>query len=250
MNKPFAIILDDKVLSAPNINEPILGGRAQISGSFTVESAGQLAISLASGKLPVKLNVVEERTVSAELGQDSIEAGTIASIFATLNEGTPQERTLRRESNTNAGTFNQSDLPVHFGLGAATTIDELLICWPDGSKQRRQNVAANQYITIYYLPGDYSGDGTVDAADYAVWQDGFGTLYTMGDYNVWRANFGRQAGPGSAFGTSTGGIGAVPEPACMGLLSSAAGVFVGLWIRRRKRFCFRPVNALNSLPLR
>jgi protein-export membrane protein SecD len=84
VNKPFAIILDDKVLSAPNINEPILGGRAQISGNFTVESANQLAVSLASGKLPVKLNVVEERTVSAELGRDSIQAGTIASIFATL----------------------------------------------------------------------------------------------------------------------------------------------------------------------
>jgi len=84
VGKPFAIILDDKVLSAPNINEPILGGRAQISGNFTVESANQLAVSLASGKLPVKLNVIEERTVSAELGADSIRAGTIASIFATL----------------------------------------------------------------------------------------------------------------------------------------------------------------------
>jgi preprotein translocase subunit SecD len=84
VGKPFAIILDDKILSAPNINEPILGGQAQISGSFTVDSANQLAISLASGKLPVKLNVVEERTVSAELGRDSIQAGTIASIFATL----------------------------------------------------------------------------------------------------------------------------------------------------------------------
>jgi preprotein translocase subunit SecD len=84
VGKPFAIILDDKVLSAPNINEPILGGRAQISGSFTVESANALAISLASGKLPVKLNVVEERTVSAELGKDSIQSGTIASVFATL----------------------------------------------------------------------------------------------------------------------------------------------------------------------
>ena len=79
VNKPFAIILDDKVLSAPNINEPILGGQAQISGNFTVESANQLAISLASGKLPVKLNVIEERTVSAELGKDSIRKGTIAS---------------------------------------------------------------------------------------------------------------------------------------------------------------------------
>jgi len=84
VGKPFAMILDDRVLSAPNINEPILGGRAQISGNFTVETANQLAVSLASGKLPVKLNVVEERTVSAELGRDSIHAGTIASIFATL----------------------------------------------------------------------------------------------------------------------------------------------------------------------
>jgi preprotein translocase subunit SecD len=84
VGKPFAIILDNKVLSAPTIQTPILGGQGQITGNFTVESANQLAINLSSGKLPVKLNVVEERTVSAELGKDSIEAGTIASIFATL----------------------------------------------------------------------------------------------------------------------------------------------------------------------
>jgi preprotein translocase subunit SecD len=84
VGKPFAIILDDKVLSAPNINEPILGGRAQIAGSFTVQSANDLAVSLASGRLPVKLNPIEERTVSAELGQDSIHKGAIASIIGTL----------------------------------------------------------------------------------------------------------------------------------------------------------------------
>jgi preprotein translocase subunit SecD len=71
-------------LSAPNINEPILGGQAQIMGNFTVESANALAISLASGKLPVKLNVMDERTVGPELGKDSIVKGTIASIVATL----------------------------------------------------------------------------------------------------------------------------------------------------------------------
>jgi preprotein translocase subunit SecD len=84
VNKPFAIILDNQVLSAPNINEPILGGQAQISGNFTVESANQLAVALASGKLPVKLNVIEERTVGPELGKDSIEKGMIASIVATV----------------------------------------------------------------------------------------------------------------------------------------------------------------------
>ena len=84
VQKPFAIILDEKILSAPNINEPILGGQAQISGNFTVESANALAISLASGKLPVKLNFMEERTVGPELGKDSIAKGTIASVVATL----------------------------------------------------------------------------------------------------------------------------------------------------------------------
>jgi preprotein translocase subunit SecD len=84
VNKPFAIILDDQVLSAPNINEPILGGQAQISGNFTVETANQLAVSLASGKLPVKLNVIEERTIGPELGKDSIQKGIIASVVATL----------------------------------------------------------------------------------------------------------------------------------------------------------------------
>ena len=84
VGKPFAIILDDKVLSAPNINEPILGGRAQIMGNFTVQSAHDLAVSLASGKLPVKLNVIEERTVGPDLGKDSIHKGVIASVIGTL----------------------------------------------------------------------------------------------------------------------------------------------------------------------
>ena len=84
VGKPFAIILDDKVLSAPNINEPILGGQAQISGNFTVQSAHDLAVSLASGKLPVKLNVIEERTVGPDLGKDSIHKGVIASLVGTL----------------------------------------------------------------------------------------------------------------------------------------------------------------------
>lgn len=84
VNRPFAIILDGEVLSAPNINEPILGGSATISGNFTVESANQLAIALRSGKLPVALTVVEERTVGPQLGADSIRAGLIASLVAVV----------------------------------------------------------------------------------------------------------------------------------------------------------------------
>ncbi|NCP12206.1 MAG: protein translocase subunit SecD [Sphingomonadales bacterium] len=84
VGKPFAMVLDGKVLSAPNINEPIIGGQAQISGNFTTESANALAISLRSGSLPVKLKVVEERTVKPELGQDSIDKGALAAIIATV----------------------------------------------------------------------------------------------------------------------------------------------------------------------
>jgi preprotein translocase subunit SecD len=84
VGKRFAMVLDGKVLSAPSINEPILGGSAQISGSFSVASANALAISLRSGALPVKMEVVEERTVTPELGADSIRKGVIAGIIATV----------------------------------------------------------------------------------------------------------------------------------------------------------------------
>jgi len=84
VNRPFAIILDGKILSAPNINEPILGGSAQISGRFTVQDATQLAISLRSGALPVDLTVVEERTVGPDLGADSIHKGLIAMAVGSL----------------------------------------------------------------------------------------------------------------------------------------------------------------------
>jgi preprotein translocase subunit SecD len=84
VNKPFAIVLDDVVLSAPNINEPILGGSAMISGSFTVQTATDLAVQLRSGKLPVELKVIEERTVGPDLGKDSIRKAVIAGIVGTV----------------------------------------------------------------------------------------------------------------------------------------------------------------------
>jgi preprotein translocase subunit SecD len=84
VGKPFAIILDGTVISAPNINEPILGGSGIIMGNYTVATANELAILLRSGKLPVELKVVEERTVGPDLGADSIRAGILASITAVV----------------------------------------------------------------------------------------------------------------------------------------------------------------------
>jgi len=79
VGKPFAIVLDNQVISAPVIREPILGGSGQISGSFTVESANDLAILLRAGALPAPLTIIEERTVGPGLGQDSIAKGKISS---------------------------------------------------------------------------------------------------------------------------------------------------------------------------
>ena len=84
VGKPFAIVLDNKVISAPVIREPILGGSGQISGSFTPQTANDLAILLRAGALPATLNVVEERTVGPGLGADSIAAGEMASIIGAI----------------------------------------------------------------------------------------------------------------------------------------------------------------------
>jgi protein-export membrane protein SecD len=84
VGRPFAIILDDVVVSAPNINEPILGGSGQISGNFTVEETNSLSIVLRSGALPAKLTIVEERTVGPSLGSDSIHAGVVASLIGLI----------------------------------------------------------------------------------------------------------------------------------------------------------------------
>ncbi|WP_430446404.1 protein translocase subunit SecD [Sphingorhabdus contaminans] len=83
--KLFAIILDGQVISAPQIKEPIFGGISQISGSFTVESANALSISLRSGALPVDLKIVEERSVGPDLGADSIRRGILAAIIGTTS---------------------------------------------------------------------------------------------------------------------------------------------------------------------
>ncbi len=84
VNKPFAIVLDDQVLSAPNINEPILGGSAQISGNFTTQSANDLAVLLRAGALPANLDIEEERTVGPGLGADAVEAGEMAGIIGGI----------------------------------------------------------------------------------------------------------------------------------------------------------------------
>ncbi len=81
VNKPFAIVLDGKVISAPNIKTAILGGSAIISGSFTVQEANDLSMLLRAGALPAPLSVLEERTVGPDLGADAVASGKFASMI-------------------------------------------------------------------------------------------------------------------------------------------------------------------------
>ncbi|MAF47078.1 MAG: protein translocase subunit SecD [Rhodospirillales bacterium] len=84
VGRPFAIVLDKAVISAPVIREPILGGSGQISGNFTVLEAQELALLLRAGALPAPLTILEERTVGPGLGADSIAAGKVASIVGMI----------------------------------------------------------------------------------------------------------------------------------------------------------------------
>jgi hypothetical protein len=154
--------------------------------------------------------------------------GIGATLYATINAGTPEERTLRREANTNAGTFNQSDLPVHFGLGLAEVIDELAIHWRDGTIQVLQNVDVDQYITVR-TPGDFNGDGQVDGDDLFSWQTVFGQGGASdadldgdadgADFLWWQ----RQAGNGVRPSATAVNV-AVPEPRAVALLAVSAGL--------------------------
>lgn len=84
VGKPFAVVLDNEVITAPRINEPICGGNAIISGSFTVQESSDTAVLLRAGALPTSLTVVEERSVGPSLGSDSVKAGGTASVFAFI----------------------------------------------------------------------------------------------------------------------------------------------------------------------
>ena len=84
VGKPFAIILDNEVISAPVIRTPILGGSGQIEGGFTVEEANNLSILLRAGALPAPLEILEEKTIGPGLGKDSIDSGTSAAIIGLV----------------------------------------------------------------------------------------------------------------------------------------------------------------------
>lgn len=87
IGKPVVIILDDQILSQPTVQEKIIGGEAQISGDFTVEQAKELVVQLNAGALPIPITLIEERTVGATLGMESIQKSVTAGVVGIILVG-------------------------------------------------------------------------------------------------------------------------------------------------------------------
>src|SRR6185312_9851874 len=131
---PFAIILDNKVISAPVIREPILGGTGQISGHFTVQEANDLAVLLRSGALPAKLTVIEERTVGASLTLPGI-AGIVLTIGIAVDANVLINERIREEIRAGKSPFAAVDAGYSRALitiidsNVTTLIAVLVLFW-------------------------------------------------------------------------------------------------------------------------
>ncbi len=136
-----------------------------------------------------------------------------------------------REINAGSNFLSQNELTAHFGLGPNSgMIDLVTVVWPSGAMQMLSDVSANQVLSLVEngLPGDYNGDGEVDAADYVVWRK-TGINGQQG-LNVWRVNFGAISSPGSGLGSGT-----VPEPSGLAMMTLALGLLLLSFGRRAKR---------------
>ncbi len=123
-----------------------------------------------------------------------------------------------REINAGSNYLSQNELTAHFGLGPTSgTVDLISVIWPSGAGQALSNVSVNQVLNLVeqVMPGDYNGDGQVDASDYVVWRK---TEGTPAGYDKWRANFGTTEGTGILFNTT------VPEPSSTVLLILSAAI--------------------------
>lgn len=167
-------------------------GTLHLGGSYTQSSGGKLEIELGS-------------TASHDLLAVSGSA-TLAGILAVslISGFTPQEGDVFEiisSSGFGGSTFTSTSLPDLSGN----------LIW-------NVNYGGNSVALSVILPGDFNGNGTVDAADYAVWRKGLGTIYQPDDYNTWRAHFGQTASAPAA------SLAAVPEPAAWLLLSAGIAI--------------------------
>jgi autotransporter-associated beta strand protein len=211
-----------------------LGGTGTISGAVTVNGGGHIAPgssveSLDVGSLALAAGSIldfELDTVSGVDTSDQIIVTTPNGL--TINGGTLN---LTDAGGMTAGIYTLLDYSgtlngdvnnIAFGAAPAGFLY--------GLANNTANTTIELVVAVPTLPGDFNGDGSVDAADYVVWRRGFGTTYTQDDYNDWQSNFGAQAGSGAA--TDSNLSATVPEPATWGCLLLGGMVLVSRRVRR------------------
>jgi hypothetical protein len=174
------------------------------------QAAGTMEIEIGGAAANTQYDVVNVSGIAKMSGllQLSLINGfvpTPAQTFSVLSSSSIQGAFSNVANGQRIGTIDGSgSFLVNYGAGSAFNVNQIIL---------------SEYQAVA-LPGDYTHNGIVDAADYVVWRKGLGTTYTQNDYNVWRAHFGQTAGSGSGSGAAANF--AVPEPSTLVLLLLAA----------------------------
>jgi T5SS/PEP-CTERM-associated repeat protein len=213
-----------------SVGSPIaIGALGKITGDGTISGAVTNGGVVAPGSTIGALHITGSYTQSA--------AGTLEIELAGTTPGTKFDRLVVSGSVTLGGTLNVALLNGFMPAGASFDILDWgsltgtfsslqLPTLPNGLQWNTSQLYTAGVLSVG-VPGDFNGNGVVDAADFVVWRKGLGTTYTQNDYNVWRANFGQQGGGGSGATVNA----AVPEPSTLVLLIFAAAG----WCFRRGR---------------
>jgi hypothetical protein len=209
------------------------GGPVAITALGTLKGDGTVSGAVTNGGIVAPGSNIGALHITSSYTQTS--AGTLQIELAGTTPGTKFDRLVVSGAVTLGGTLNVSLINGFLPAGASfdildwgslsSTFSTLQLPFLSGGLTWNTSQLYTTGVLSVGIPGDYNGNGVVDAPDYVVWRNGLGTTYTQNDYNVWRAHFGQSGGSGAGAGVNT----AVPEPTTTVLLMFLT---TGLCLRR------------------
>lgn len=212
-----ALVINGSIVGAAAVNSGgTLKGTGTIGGTVTVNAGGVFAPGTSPGTISVGgLNLMSGSTLKYELG--AIRDHIVVTGNANILLGGALDLSILAGFDPAPGqTFALFEGAVGSIIGTFSTVHAPIFNGHTLNLVYSANQATLHVINAVLPPGDFNGNGSVDAADYIVWRKGLGTTYTQSDYSVWRANFGATAGSGAGVGV------AVPEPTSVLLLAIPA----------------------------